>query len=246
VKKTWTDRVGDFVAGKGFYIVLFLCVAAIGISGYYLFSTLGSSGSEVAADAPVSVVVTPEVTAQVTAPAVSSDPSPSPATSASPAPSASPSVSPAASPSPAAEQTAAEAPAASVFTWPVRGEVLSDFSLEVLAYDETMGDWRTHSGMDIAASLGAQVGAISSGTVEQVYDDDLMGTTVVIDHGDGLKSSYSNLASTPTVSPGDAVSPGSVIGSVGETALAEQTRKAHLHLELTPDGVAVDPANYLP
>jgi murein DD-endopeptidase MepM/ murein hydrolase activator NlpD len=240
--------VGDFVAGKGFYIVLFLCVAAIGISGYYLFSTLGSSGSDVAADAPVSVVVTPEVTAEVTAPAVSSKPSASPATSASPSPSpsTSPSTSPSASPSPAAEQTAAEAPAASVFTWPVRGEVLSDFSLEVLAYDETMGDWRTHSGMDIAASLGAQVGAIASGTVEQVYDDDLMGTTVVIDHGDGLKSSYSNLASTPTVSPGDAVSPGSVIGSVGETALAEQTRAAHLHLELTQDGISVDPANYLP
>jgi murein DD-endopeptidase MepM/ murein hydrolase activator NlpD len=246
VKKTWTDRVGDFVAGKGFYIVLFLCVAAIGISGYYLFSTLGSSGSDVAADAPVSVVVTPEVTAQVTAPAVSSDPFPSPTTSASPSPSASPSASPSVSPSSAVEQTAADAPAASVFTWPVRGEVLSGFSLEVLAYDETMGDWRTHSGMDIAASLGAQVGAIASGTVEQVYDDDLMGTTVVIDHGDGLESSYSNLASTPTVSPGDAVSPGSVIGSVGETALAEQTRKAHLHLELTQDGVAVDPANYLP
>jgi murein DD-endopeptidase MepM/ murein hydrolase activator NlpD len=246
VKKTWTDRVGDFVAGKGFYIVLFLCVAAIGISGYYLFSTLGSSGSDVAADAPVSVVVTPEATAQVTAPAVSSDPSPSPTTSASPSPSASPSASPSVSPSSAVEQTAADAPAASVFTWPVRGEVLSGFSLEVLAYDETMGDWRTHSGMDIAASLGAQVGAIASGTVEQVYDDDLMGTTVVIDHGDGLKSSYSNLASTPTVSPGDAVSPGSVIGSVGETALAEQTRAAHLHLELTQDGISVDPANYLP
>ena len=41
MKKPWTDRFSDFMAGKGFYIVLFLCVAAIGISGYYLFSTLG-------------------------------------------------------------------------------------------------------------------------------------------------------------------------------------------------------------
>ena len=32
--------MGDFLEGKGFYIVLFLCVAAIGISGYYLFSSL--------------------------------------------------------------------------------------------------------------------------------------------------------------------------------------------------------------
>ena len=44
-------KAGGFVEGKGFYIVLFLCVAAIGISGYYLFSGLtrqpGGFGQEV-------------------------------------------------------------------------------------------------------------------------------------------------------------------------------------------------------
>ena len=39
-KRPFVERIGDFMAGKGFYIVLFLCVAAIGISGYYLFSSL--------------------------------------------------------------------------------------------------------------------------------------------------------------------------------------------------------------
>ena len=33
-------KLGDFALGKGFYIVLFLCVAAIGISGYYLIRTV--------------------------------------------------------------------------------------------------------------------------------------------------------------------------------------------------------------
>ena len=32
-------KLGDFALGKGFYIVLFLCVATIGISGYYLLQT---------------------------------------------------------------------------------------------------------------------------------------------------------------------------------------------------------------
>ena len=40
MKKPFHQRVGDFLEGKGFYIVLFLCVAAIGISGYYLFDSL--------------------------------------------------------------------------------------------------------------------------------------------------------------------------------------------------------------
>ena len=40
MKRNRLEKLGDFVLGKGFYIVLFLCVAAIGISGYYLFSSL--------------------------------------------------------------------------------------------------------------------------------------------------------------------------------------------------------------
>ena len=39
-QKPSQHKLGDFLEGKGFYIVLFLCVAAIGISGYYLFSSL--------------------------------------------------------------------------------------------------------------------------------------------------------------------------------------------------------------
>lgn len=39
-QKPSQHKLGDFLEGKGFYIVLFLCVAAIGISGYFLFSGL--------------------------------------------------------------------------------------------------------------------------------------------------------------------------------------------------------------
>ena len=56
-KKTWTDRLGDFVAGKGFYIVLFLCLAAIGISGYYLFSALGPDKEETTVDRVVDAML---------------------------------------------------------------------------------------------------------------------------------------------------------------------------------------------
>ncbi len=240
MKKPWTEHVGDFIAGKGFYIVLFLCVAAIGISGYYLLSTFNAGGEDAAVNGPAQVVVTPAPAATATTPAVSYTPAPTPK------PTAPPASTPAPTPTLAAPSPSAGASAPLVFTWPVKGEIISDFSLEVLAYDETMGDWRTHSGVDIAASVGTEVCAIAGGTVEQVCQDDLMGTTVVIDHGDGLQSAYSNLAAVPTVSVGDTVSTGSVIGSVGETALAEHSRAAHLHLEMLRDGVAVDPAQYLP
>lgn len=252
-KKTWTDRLGDFVAGRGFYIVLFLCIAAIGISGYYLFSTLGPDEEEATVDAPAQVVVTPTPAATPT-PVVTPTPvkpsiTPTPTPTATPTPASTPeamsTVSPTAEPS-ATPKPSASKPAASVYTWPVKGEIIHDFSLEVLAYDETMGDWRTHSGLDIAASVGTEVYAVSDGTVEAVYADDLMGTTVVIDHSDGVKSVYSNLAAVPTVEEGDLVSTGEVIGAVGETALAEISREPHLHLEMSANGMEVDPTRYLP
>jgi murein DD-endopeptidase MepM/ murein hydrolase activator NlpD len=82
--------------------------------------------------------------------------------------------------------------------------------------------------------------------VKSVAQDDLMGTTVIIDHGNGLKSIYSNLAATPTVSAGDSVDTGTVIGAVGDTAIAESERVSHLHFEMTKNGTAVDPSEYLP
>ena len=36
-KKSFFSRVGDFLLGKGFYMVLLLCIMAIGGSGDYLY-----------------------------------------------------------------------------------------------------------------------------------------------------------------------------------------------------------------
>ena len=35
-KRTWIEKLGDFISGKGFYLVVLICVAAIALSGYYL------------------------------------------------------------------------------------------------------------------------------------------------------------------------------------------------------------------
>ena len=35
-KRSWTEKLGDFISGKGFYLVVLICVAAIALSGYYL------------------------------------------------------------------------------------------------------------------------------------------------------------------------------------------------------------------
>ena len=128
----------------------------------------------------------------------------------------------------------------------VKGEVLRGFSLETLAYDVTMGDWRTHSGVDLAAEAGLKVLAAGEGQVTQVYDDPMMGTTVVVEQPDGITAVYSNLSNETAVSPGDSVETGAVLGAVGDTAIAESGMEPHLHLELLSDGEPVDPLDYLP
>ena len=188
---------------------------------------------------PTQVVVTPPPAL----PPVTQEPAPTPTpVPVTPAPTQTATPTPVPTPTP----TPVPTPAALVFTWPVKGEVLAAHSVETLAYDETMGDWRTHAGMDIAATLGTQVVAAAQGTVIDVSFDELMGATVTVEHQDGLESKYCNLAAKPTVAVGDEVETGSVIGSVGATAAAEGARASHLHFELSKDGAAVDPLDYLP
>ena len=95
-----------------------------------------------------------------------------------------------------------------------------------------------------AASLG--VTAAHAGTVESIVSDDLLGTTVTVDHGDGAKTVYANLDPAAAVSVGDWVEPGAVIGRVGSTALGEVSQSSHLHFAIIVNGAPADPLAYLP
>ncbi len=233
-QKPFLQRIGDFMEGKGFYIVLFLCVTAIGISGYYLFSGLFSS-QPLSMNTPTQQVSGHSQQVQVPA---QNDMTPK-----------TPVTTPATDNTNQAGQgatTKTEPAKASVFTWPLRGTISRDFSLEVFAYDATMGDWRTHSGLDIEAEIGSEVMAVSDGKVSDITDDPLMGTMVVIDHANGIQSVYANLTKQPTVKVGDQVSTGAVIGAIGDTAIAESAMPTHLHFEMMKDGNPVDPVSYFP
>lgn len=254
----------DFISGKGFYLVVLLCVAVIGVSGYFLVRSFSAPQENVGPSAaaagntqlPAGSIASAVPSASA-APSVSLSPSASLRPSAKPSatvkPSASPAPSqPAASPAPTPAPSASAAPSAKVnpasrvFTWPVNGPVITTFSVEALLYDETMLDWRTHEGLDLAVEEGTRVLATAAGTVESVYDDDLMGKTIVIDHGKGLTSLYANLSEDTQVAAGDEVYTGDVIGAVGRSAAAESGRDSHLHFAIYLDDVPVNPEEYLP
>jgi murein DD-endopeptidase MepM/ murein hydrolase activator NlpD len=105
--------------------------------------------------------------------------------------------------------------------------------------------WRFHSGTDLAAPLGTPVLATQAGRV--AVSDYLggYGLTVILRHGEDLESRYAHLSQI-TVSPGEWVEQGEVVGLVGSTGTSTGP---HLHFEvrqLTAQGwVAVDAQDVL-
>ena len=128
---------------------------------------------------------------------------------------------------------------------PCTGAVVAECSVDELVYCDTMDDWRTHNGIDIAAALGNQVKAAATGVVSKVYKDDLLGVVVVLDHGNGISSLYGNLQSADFIKTGTEVKAGDIIGGIGEPGALEAKAEPHLHFELIENGEYKNPKEYL-
>ncbi|WHH57591.1 M23 family metallopeptidase [Petroclostridium sp. X23] len=129
---------------------------------------------------------------------------------------------------------------------PVDGEVILGYAKENLVYSKTLEEWRTHNGIDIKSDRGTQVKAAADGIIEKIYKDDGLGITIVIDHGNGLKTKYCNLSTDNMVKEKQSVKQGQAISGVGDTAAFEIGDQPHLHFEVIKDGKNVDPVTLLP
>ena len=203
---------------KGYYIALVLCAAAIGVSGYLYYR----NGAEKAADVPAAVTheAEGELSAAVKRPGQTQETT-------------------------AATEPAVTEPKKPLKTAaPVEGELVAEYSMTCLSYNETTRDWRVHAGSDYAAAAGTEVTAAADGEVYTVYEDDQMGMTVVIRHQDGYTTHYASLSDEVYVKAGDQVSLGQPIGKVGCTALMESALPDHVCFSVTQNGETVDPAEF--
>lgn len=210
--------------GQGYYIALILCAAAIGITGYVYYRNANTprqtAQTETAVEIPALASPTEDVPVLATQPPKASVPAPT--------------------------QTPPQEEKAPMKTMsPVSGENIFGYSMEALSYNQTTRDWRVHNGVDLAAEPGSQVLAAADGAVATVYEDDAMGTTVVIRHQDGYTTRYASLAKNPLVKPGDSVTMGQPIGYASDTALVESTLGSHVHFGVTCNDAPVDPAEFL-
>ena len=219
------NQTGRGFNGKGYYIALILCAAAIGISGYLYYRNANKPVSNQDNDPSANVAV--NNTGGDNVPAIATQPSGSGTTSPS-----------------GKDPTATERKTLKTGL-PVNGETVAGYAMDCLSYNETTRDWRVHNGVDIAAETGTPVLAAADGVVYTVYDDDTMGTTVVIRHEEGYTTKYACLDQDVSVSAGDSVTLGQEIGCVGTSALLESALGPHVHFSVTCNDASMNPAEFL-
>ena len=123
------------------------------------------------------------------------------------------------------------------------GETIKKFSLTEMVYSKTTSDWMIHRGIDISASEGMPVHAISGCTVKSVYKDALLGNVICIAH-DGFEAYYCGVTDASVVSDGYVVDGGDTIGYVG-TVPCEMSDESHIHLEIKTNNKCSDPAKVI-
>lgn len=118
---------------------------------------------------------------------------------------------------------------------PVPGRVTSNYGLRrhpILGYS------RMHRGMDFKAGYGTPIYAVTDGRVNYAGRHGGHGNFVRLTHGGGLQTGYAHM-SRISVSPGQSVRRGQVIGYVGSTGLSTGP---HLHYEMYSNGASINPA----
>ncbi|GAB6938566.1 hypothetical protein JCM11754A_20930 [Isoptericola variabilis] len=123
--------------------------------------------------------------------------------------------------------------------WPTNYHVVT--SSYGMRFHPTLHYWRLHAGTDIRTYCGTPIYAAQSGYVEQAHYTSGGGNNVLINHGtyrgDNVMSRYLHLT-YDTVSVGEKVSKGEIIGYSGSTGTSAA---CHLHFEVYVNGSTTDP-----
>jgi murein DD-endopeptidase MepM/ murein hydrolase activator NlpD len=121
--------------------------------------------------------------------------------------------------------------------WPVRGAVNSEFGGRQSPWTKS-GEF--HGGIDIAADRGTPVLAPAAGTVSFAGTHAEYGLTVMLDHGEDLRTIYGHLAKV-SVALGQQIARGAELGRTGNSG---RSSGPHLHYEILVNGRPVNPRAY--
>ena len=126
-------------------------------------------------------------------------------------------------------------------SWPLAGQIVMDYSMETAVYDKTLDQYRTNDSVCISGNVGDDVTASAEGKVKSVSQDKENLTSVVIEHGNGWLSTYSQLQNNVLVKEGDIVDEGAVIGNLSEPSYKSSLLGPHLEFKVIHNDGCTDP-----
>lgn len=125
---------------------------------------------------------------------------------------------------------------------PVEGEISAPYT-ETPYYNEVLGDWRTHNGIDISASEGDNVVCSANGEIKSIVET-IYGTQITVTHNDGFETVYSQLNASTSLNVGSNIRCGDILGTVAPPK-GEPVTDAHLHFEVKQNGNYINPLDYI-
>ncbi len=220
----------SFVKRNAFYLILALCIVAVGVS-LLLVLTGGESnlGDQAGIENPVD------------------EPTNNPNDNPSDTPVDTPNDNPSDTPVDTPNDNPSDTPVVKPMTFIMPVESVSsivEYS-EQMVFNSTLKRYSTHMAIDFITAEGTKVLAVADGVIKDVQTSILKGTSVTIDHGNGLLSTYNSLLDGESVTVGQTVKQGDVIGLVSSTNRQEADKGAHLHFEVSENGEIINPEKYL-
>ena len=132
----------------------------------------------------------------------------------------------------------------STMLWPVSGEVLIDYSMDATTYFQTLDQYKCNSALILGSAVDEPVQAAANGQVLSVIENEETGTTLTMDLGNGYQAIYGQLKDL-TVSEGQTVSAGTIIGYVNEPTKYYVKEGANLYFAMRKEGEIIDPMIYI-
>ncbi len=219
-----------FFSGKRFYAILAVCLIAVGVAGWTAFDSLNNiapNNDNPSYESPDESYNEP---VESTPEEIPDTPTDSPVTD---------------EPYSEPADTTPKRPVAESFIMPVKdGEIIKGYDDTALQFSATYSDMRIHLGTDIKAAADSPVYACGDGVVSKIYEDELLGRTVEIDHGNGIIVKYAGLADNLTIKEDYIVNCGDKIGTLSGVP-SECSDDMHIHIEVTKNGKAADPIKTL-
>lgn len=222
-----------------FYISLAICITAIGLAVWSTFTSYSeykekknelTTVTATQANNPVTGVTVERTATSTTTVTETTTSTTMPTTTTAPVPSTTLS----------AVETMLQVPGSLIY--PIEGTKVSKAFSEDAVYSKTMGDYRSHLGLDFACKKDDKVLAMADGVVGDIYTDERMGKVIILDCGSFMI--YYSGVDNIKVEINDTITKGDVLSNVGGIP-CENKDGIHLHVAVRVNGSYVDPLSVI-